>query len=224
MKYDVAGKSKITIWVAGVGVVLAALVAAWWLTKESPSDAVEVSNVSVSVDGNSLDVFQGNEFPDGTFESSAPKLAGLSPYGDQVVVDPQDGKPKLIVFLAHWCPVCQAEVPSLVEWIGSGDTPIEIYGVATAVNPQKGNYPPGVWLKEEGWISPVLLDDESKTAASAYGLNAFPFFVAIDDKGRVVSRASGALTKEEFEGMLNSASTGVTYQVADAGAQTRAGS
>ena len=221
MDSDVVNKPKLKIWVAGVIAVLVALGAAWWLTRDTPSDSVEVSAVSVSVDGPGLAVFEGNGLDDPVVGSSAPSLKGVSPSGEKVLIDVGDGKPKLVVFLAHWCPVCQAEVPNLVEWI-DGETGVEVYGVATAVDPKKGNYPPGVWLNEAGWLPPVLLDDTNKSAASAYGLNAFPFVVAVDSEGRVTSRASGALTREEFDGMLESALTGVPYQVGVNGAQTKA--
>ena len=37
-----------------------------------------------------------------------------------------DGRPKIVVFLAHWCPHCQAEVPRLVDWFGENGVPDDV--------------------------------------------------------------------------------------------------
>ena len=92
-----------------------------------------------------------------------PKLAGQTFDGSDLTIDPADGKPKVIVFLAHWCPHCQAEVPLIKEYIDSGNAPsdVEFYSVATQTDAGKANYPPSGWLAREGWQPPVLLDDSS---------------------------------------------------------------
>jgi hypothetical protein len=46
---------------------------------------------------------------------------------------------------------------------------------------------------------PVLADDEQSSAATAYGLSAFPFFVAVDAGGKVVARHSGELTPAQLD-------------------------
>ena len=45
------------------------------------------------------------------------------------------GAPKMVVFLAHWCPHCNREIPRLIEWQQSGAVPdgLKVVGVATAV-------------------------------------------------------------------------------------------
>ena len=41
-----------------------------------------------------------------------------------------------------------------------------------------------------------------------YGLSGFPFFVAVDSSGKVVERASGELTTQQFDALLAAARSG----------------
>jgi thiol-disulfide isomerase/thioredoxin len=105
------------------------------------------------------------------------------------------------VFLAHWCPHCRAELPVLVRWLDNGRLPpgVRLYAVATAVRPGLGGYPPSGWLRQAGWPAPVLADDPAGSAASAFGLSGYPFFVLLDGGGRVVARASGERSPRELD-------------------------
>ena len=131
---------------------------------------------------------------------AAPALEGESFEGSpETIVD--DGRAKAIVFLAHWCPHCQREVPLIQDWIDVHGRPanVDLYSVATSNDPAQPNYPPDEWLRREGWTVPVLVDDSSGSAATAYGLTAFPYFVFVDAEGKVVARATGELTVEQLE-------------------------
>jgi len=134
-----------------------------------------------------------------------PKLSGESFDKSAVVIDPADGTPKVVVFLAHWCPHCQAEVPKIQQWIDDGNLPegVEIYSVSTAVDEGRPNYPASSWLASEGWTQPVMLDDQAQSAFNAYGASGFPFFVMIDGEGKVFQRGSGELPIEEFDARVN---------------------
>lgn len=114
--------------------------------------------------------------------------------GETVSVSP-GSTPTIVLFLAHWCSHCQAEVPRLTDWVEANGMPvgIDVVAVATSSTPTQGNYPPSVWLESEDFPFPVIYDDEEGTAAIAYGLSAFPFWVVVDADGRVVDRFSGEL-------------------------------
>jgi thiol-disulfide isomerase/thioredoxin len=131
---------------------------------------------------------------------AAPELRGASFDGSPVAIT-DDGKAKLVVFVAHWCPHCQREVPVLVQWLKDGRLPpsVSLSVVSTAVDRARPNWPPSTWLREEGLTAPVLADDAEGSAASAYGLSAFPFFTAVDAAGRVVARDSGELSPAELD-------------------------
>ena len=137
----------------------------------------------------------------------APTLAGKSFDGSAVDVKPGDGTGKLVLFVAHWCPHCQREVPLLVDHLKSTKLPsgVELVTVATATNANQPNYPPESWLDDEGWTAPVLADDADQTAAKAYGLSAFPYLVAIDGSGKVVARLTGEFPVTTFDQLARQA-------------------
>ena len=70
--------------------------------------------------------------------------------------------------------------------------------VATSTTSTRPNYPPSSWLAKAGWKAPTLADSEDGKAATAFGLNAFPYFVAVDGSGKVVARTTGEITTDEF--------------------------
>ncbi|HMU79569.1 MAG TPA: TlpA disulfide reductase family protein [Microthrixaceae bacterium] len=130
----------------------------------------------------------------------APSIDGSSFDGTPVKVDTGDGTPRVIVFVAHWCPHCQKEVPAIQQWIDDGNLPkgVEIVYVSTGVAPERGNYPVSDWIEKEGVTPKVVLDDDQSAAASDYGLSGFPYFVMIDGQGKVVARGSGEIPMDVF--------------------------
>jgi len=137
----------------------------------------------------------------------APALEGRDFEGRPVTIG-NDGRSKVVIFLAHWCPHCQREVPLLQDWLDREGMPagVDLYSVATAIDPSQPNYPPDEWLRREGWTPPVLVDDEKESAANAYGLTGFPFWAFVDAEGNVVSRFAGELTIDQLKGYLASIS------------------
>ena len=133
-----------------------------------------------------------------------PTLEGESFDGSPVTITPGDGTPKLVMFVAHWCPHCQKELPLVQEWIDADLVPdgVEVYAVSTAVAADRPNYPPSEWIAAEGWEPHVLLDNPDQSAAVAYGLSGYPFFVLIGADGEVVQRGSGEIPEQEFVRML----------------------
>lgn len=139
--------------------------------------------------------------PDPAVGTKAPGLSGFSFDGTPVVVDPSKG-PVMLVFLAHWCPHCNREVPQLNEWRDSGEVPegLQVIAVTTAVRADAPHYPPSTWITEEmGWTWPVLADSPTNEAALAFGVSGFPFSVILDTDGTVLGRASGELGLDGIE-------------------------
>jgi cytochrome c biogenesis protein CcmG, thiol:disulfide interchange protein DsbE len=136
----------------------------------------------------------------------APEVRG-STFAGQPVAIVHDGRPELVMFVAHWCPHCQREVPLLASWLRSNGNPqgVDLYTVATGTSPDQPNYPPSAWLQREGWTVPTMADDSNDSAADAFGLSAYPFFVAVDSSGRVEARASGELSIPTFQRLLDRA-------------------
>ena len=145
-----------------------------------------------------------------------PKLVGKSFDDSDVVIDPTDGRPKMVVFGAHWCPHCQKEVPLIQEWIEAGSLPegVDAYFVSTAVDESAPNYPPSNWISEVGWIPPVLLDDTASgpqrpgSAAISYGMSGWPAFVLLDSDGKVVQRGSGEIPIDTLDQLVGELAKG----------------
>jgi cytochrome c biogenesis protein CcmG, thiol:disulfide interchange protein DsbE len=139
---------------------------------------------------------------DGGIGKEAPTLVGQRFDGNPIAIT-GPGRPKVVMFVAHWCPHCQKEVPLLTKHLG-GNLPadVDLYAVSTGVDEAGGNYPPGQWLRNENWPVQTLVDDAQGTAAQAYGLGNYPYFVALDASGKVADRRSGELTAAEFDQLL----------------------
>ncbi len=184
-----------------VGVLVVAGIFAVVLTSgnDGGGDAEAVAG-TVSVTGGSLPL---PEDPDPAVGMAAPAVSGEDFTGAPVSIG-SDGRAKAIVFLAHWCPHCQAEVPVIQGWVDSGGVPadVDLYSVATSNDPSQPNYPPDTWLQGEGWTVPVLVDDAEDTVGRAFGVSAFPFFVFVDAEGSVAARATGELSIEQLETYL----------------------
>ena len=132
----------------------------------------------------------------------APEVEGVDFSGKQVAIK-ADGRPKVVLFLAHWCPHCQEEVPRVQAWIDEGGVPegVEFVSVPTAIDPAAPNYPPADWLTREAW-TPSVIVDPTNTIAKAYGLSAFPFWVIIGPDGTVQGRAVGSPNLDDIETQL----------------------
>ncbi len=126
--------------------------------------------------------------------SPAPSLLGYASDGTKVDVVPGDGSgPIMLVFLAHWCPHCNAEIPVLIQWKDAGLMPagLRVVGVTTSSNKRQPNWPPSEWLEDKKWPFEAMADTETNVAANLYGVTGFPFIVVIDAEGKVKGRTSG---------------------------------
>jgi cytochrome c biogenesis protein CcmG/thiol:disulfide interchange protein DsbE len=126
-----------------------------------------------------------------------PSVSGQDFDGNTVAIT-NDGRPKMIIMLAHWCPHCQNEVPVVQQWLDAGNLPdgVDIYSVATGTSETRDNYPPSAWLKREGWTVPVIADDPQYTVGVAFGLSAFPFWVFVSADGTVAARSTGEMSPD----------------------------
>jgi cytochrome c biogenesis protein CcmG/thiol:disulfide interchange protein DsbE len=210
--------SRLLLPIVGIGIVLVAAIAAIVLTSGSgsgggaASTAPPTSSAGASpgavppgtapvITGTSLPVFEDTA-GDPAVGLTIPEVDGADFAGNPVAID-LDGKPKVLLFLAHWCGHCQAEVPVVQDWIDSGAAPtdIEVISVATAIDDSLPNYPPDEWLEREGWTVPVIVDPTT-AVSQAYGLNAYPYWVFVDGEGKVTGRLTGELPIADLETIL----------------------
>jgi hypothetical protein len=168
-------------------------------------DGVEQTR-PVVVEGGALAPYEPRGSADPALGRPAPELEGASFDGDPVTIR-NDGTPKVLVFLSHSCPHCRAEVPVLVDWIEDHGMPddVDLYGISTNASPDLPNYPPSAWLADERWTAPTIADDADGSAGAAFGLTAFPYFVAVDGAGTVAARITGELSIDQWEAFLDAA-------------------
>jgi cytochrome c biogenesis protein CcmG, thiol:disulfide interchange protein DsbE len=195
-----ASKTKLWIGLAGLVVVLlvVAKVSSGGSGDKNKSAAGVEETRPVTVTGTPLPKFeQGGA--DAAVGQSIPQVSGQSFDGSPVAIR-NDGRAKLILFVAHWCPHCQREVPLLTDYLKTHALPggVDLYTVSTNVTSERPNYPPSAWLKKVGWTAKTLADSDKEAAADAFGLTAFPYFVAVDGSGKVVARTSGEITTDQF--------------------------
>lgn len=191
---------------AVLGVVAALLLVAVVVTKASngggageATAAVEVRPVTVA--GAAL-AAHSDVSPDPAVGVVAPTVSGATFEGQPTQIG-GTGRPALVLFVAHWCPHCQREVPVLAPELDR-ITPagVDFLAVSTGVRPGSDNYPPSKWMEREDWPRPVLADDKAGSAAQAYGLSGFPYYVALDAEGKVAARASGEKSVAEVQELL----------------------
>ena len=120
------------------------------------------------------------------------------------------GVPRIYGFFAHWCPHCQAELPKLTEWLreGIGADGVEVAAISTAVAPEGDNHPPSRWFEDVGYPGDVLVDSANDTAAIAFGLVAYPYWVVTDADGTVLLRMTGNVERDDFVALTRLAAGG----------------
>ncbi len=192
--WTIGGALALVVLVIGVVSILSAT--------ESPADRGEFAQTrDVTVTGDALPMFV-DDGVDPAVGLAAPVLAGQNFEGIGVEVGP--GAPTLVVFVAHWCPVCQREVPELVEWNRQGQVPagLRVVGVSTGTDARRENYPPSDWLVREGFPWALVADSDEGAAAQAFGVSAYPFFVLLDADGTVAWRGSGAYPSADLTAIV----------------------
>ncbi len=175
--------------------------------------AIGVSLVDEPLDGNLPEgetAIEGDFLPEFAGENDdniarglqAPIFSGPNENSEIVSLE-KNGNAKVLLFLAHWCGYCQKEVPAVQEYIDLIGIPdgVEIIAVATSIDRARDNYPPHDWLKEEGWSESQIYDLD-REIGTAYGLNAFPYWVFLDKELNVVARRTGNLPQDQVGQLL----------------------
>lgn len=176
------------------GVVALALVVTIVLTFDGGDTAAQFGSPTVT--GDPLPTLIDG-VDDGAVGMALPSMSGKDFAGTEVAIT-NDGRPKIVILLAHWCSHCQAEVPVVQAWLNDGLKPdgVDLYSVATSTSETRPNFPPSTWLEREGWTVPVIVDDEAYTVGNTLGLSAFPFWVFVNADGTVAGRTTGELPPE----------------------------
>ncbi|MGB8861349.1 MAG: sortase [Ilumatobacteraceae bacterium] len=181
-------------------------------TVPAPDDG---SDAHVTVTGEALPMFDASA-ADPAIGLPAPAVIGHDYAGDEVRIDPSTG-PQLVLFVAHWCPHCNATLPKVIEWMADGTIPqwLPVTVVSTAESPSSAGYPADTWLAEKGWTGRVIRDvsngdGAAGAVAATYGANGWPYFVLIGADGNVAARVSGELDGAGMQALLAPVEAGAT--------------
>jgi cytochrome c biogenesis protein CcmG/thiol:disulfide interchange protein DsbE len=190
------GSNRIVLILVGLAVVAFVGVVAV-LSANEVSDIPGLEDVAgpVTVEGTPIAVPYPDDGVDLAVGLPAPVITALD-YDDREVVIGAPGRAQVIVFLAHWCPVCDQELPTLREVVDAGGVPddVDLVFVTTGLDPGRPNWPPKRWLDEAGLASVTTVrDDRGDPLMRSFGLRAYPAWAVIDAEGTVVARRQGLL-------------------------------
>jgi thiol-disulfide isomerase/thioredoxin len=200
-------RQRITTVVVGVLVVVAVVAIAVLTIGGESEPAVAVEEVAGTVE------VEGEPYPPAPEDPQADEAAGepapvvsSQDFDGQPITIGEPGTPQLLMFLASWCPVCEEELPEVVDWVEEGRLPdgVELTAIATGLDDGRPNWPPQDWFEEEGYDGRVLVDDADGTVAETYGLTATPYWVALDADGQAVARIAGMLDLEQLDALAAS--------------------
>jgi cytochrome c biogenesis protein CcmG, thiol:disulfide interchange protein DsbE len=195
-------RRRIPVLGVAVGVVVLLAVLAMVLSRGSSPKKNDGDVANLTVTGVRLPLLGEGEDP--AAGKIAPTATGVD-FGGHRRSIAANGKPKVVNFLAHWCPHCQREVVALTDYREMGKSlpsGLEFISVSTFVEEARGNFPPSTWLEGAKWPFPVLVDDEQSSLARAYGVSGTPFWAFVDGKGRIVKRASGEMPIDSLISMM----------------------
>lgn len=140
---------------------------------------------------------------------AAPVVIGENFDGEAVRIDAVASGPTMVIFLAHWCSHCNAEIPEINKLRDEGRIPegLNIVGVSTALEPGQPNFPPSRWLDDKDWTYPAIADGVDLElgqfiATTAYGVTGFPFITLVNGDGTVAARWSGQRGADDFLAMI----------------------
>jgi len=195
--------NKNVLWIIGgvVGLGLIVLLAASIAGEEPVDDSIAFGEVSVV--GEPLPFLADPATTDPALGFTAPTVSGAD-WNDVSSTVAPDGRPKILMFLAHWCPHCQAEVPEVQAWLDAGGLPpdVDMYSFTVLSDRLRPNWPPQTWLEDEGWTVPVIMDDEQQSSVFAYGMRGTPFYVVLDGDNINLGRFSGQVGVAGLEQMV----------------------
>ena len=138
-----------------------------------------------------------------------PYIEGTALDGDrEIIFDDSDitlDQNTIVIILAHWCPHCRNEVRELSKYFNETEMPknVRITSLATSIDASRANYPPHDWFEQEDWPIPVIVDTIESDIADSLGVNIFPFFVVIDEKGIVRLRLAGRIGIDGMERLIS---------------------
>lgn len=162
-------------------------------------DVTENQPVEVT-SGSPLPALDNSVEDDPAIGMATPVIEGATFDGVPMSIGGATDGPTMYVFLAHWCPHCNDEIPELIELQNRDGIPegLNVVGISTAVDNTRPNYPPSQWVLDKQWPWSVMADDVQSTSFVVNGGGGFPYLMIVDADGTVLDRASGTKSAEQL--------------------------
>lgn len=157
---------------------------------ETPEESAEQSE---ELPSSSSQEASDVEQPQKGFRAPNFKLKTLD--GKTVELADNGGKPSFINIWASWCPPCKVEMPHIQEAYEKYGDRINFHMVNLTVSDDKNKMKE--YLSSEGFTFPVLLDEKGDVA-DRYGVLSIPMTFAVDEKGVIVHKQMGAMSREQI--------------------------
>ncbi len=179
--------------IAGIILLVVGLAIAIGVTLSSEPVAAGLPEGETTINGEALPQYAGESDDNIAVGLPGPLFSGPNQNSEIVSLE-KNGNAKALLFLAHWCPHCQNELPAVQEVINLMGVPdgVDVIAIATSIDRGRENYPPQDWLAREGWSETQIYDLDKKIATS-YGLTSFPYWVFLDKDLNVIARRAGNL-------------------------------
>lgn len=202
---NAGGTNRLVIGLVAVAIVAFVGVVAV-LSAGEVSDIPTLEDVAgpVSLSGDPIPVPYPESGPDAAVGLPVPVMTALDYQGGEVVIGAR-GRAQIVVFLAHWCPACNAELPLLRDMVEAGSVPdgADLVFVTTGLNPGRPNWPPDRWLADAGLGGVTTArDDAGGQLMRALGLGAYPAWAVIDAEGTLQARRHGQLRPAQLAELL----------------------
>lgn len=166
-------------------------------------------NRPVEITGDPLPGLDTVAAEDVAIGTPVPVIEGASFDGDAITIGGATDGPTMYVFLAHWCPHCNDEIPELIELKNRNGLPedMNVVAISTAVDNSAPNYPPSQWILDKGWPSewPVMADSAESSSFVFNGGGGFPYLMIVDAEGNLLARDSGAKSAEDLATWIQAA-------------------
>ena len=145
--------------------------------------------------------------PDPAVGLPAPVITALDYEDTEVTIGGSD-RAQVLVFLAHWCPVCAQELPTLRSIVDAAGVPdeVDLVLVTTGLDPGRPNWPPRQWLEDAGLSGVTTVRDDADDAMMrAFGLRAYPAWAVVGADGTLLARRQGLLPAVGVAQLLDAA-------------------